>query len=110
MLTISIYRISVPYSTKPKYSNRTHMKRLGQILHISKQNEIVIRGDEKKFSGSMKELPRINSLVLDKSIKPIGKVSGIFGPVDQPYFTLKPDKRVIATGLEKLVNERVYVQ
>lgn len=86
------------------------MKRLGQILHISKQNEIVVRGDKKQFSGSMKELPRINSFVLDKSIKPIGKVSAIFGPVDQPYFTLKPDKGIIATGLEKLVNERVYVQ
>ncbi|TQD25384.1 H/ACA ribonucleoprotein complex subunit GAR1 [Methanolobus vulcani] len=86
------------------------MKRLGQILHISKQNEIVVRGDEKQFSGSMRDLPRINSFVLDKSIKPIGKVSGIFGPVDQPYFTLKPDRRVVAPGLERLVNERVYVQ
>ncbi|WMW25614.1 Gar1/Naf1 family protein [Methanolobus sediminis] len=86
------------------------MKRLGQILHISKQNEIVVRGDEKQFSGSMRDLPRINSFVLDKSIKPIGKVSGIFGPVDQPYFTLKPDKKVVASGLERLVNERVYVQ
>jgi RNA-binding protein len=86
------------------------MKRLGQILHISKQNEIVIRGDEKQFSGSMRGLPRINSFVLDKSIKPVGKLSGIFGPVDQPYFTLKPDRRVVASGLERLVNERVYVQ
>lgn len=110
MHTISIYNINVPYSTKPKYNERRHMKRLGQILHISRQNEIVVRGDEKQFSGSMKELPRINSFVLDKSIKPVGKVSGIFGPVDQPYFTLKPDKRVITSGLEKLVNERVYIQ
>ncbi|WP_209621182.1 H/ACA ribonucleoprotein complex subunit GAR1 [Methanolobus bombayensis] len=86
------------------------MKRLGQILHISKQNEVVVRGDKKQFSGSMRDLPRINSFVLDKSIKPVGKLSGIFGPVDQPYFTLKPDRRVIASGLERLVNERVYVQ
>ncbi|WP_340817662.1 Gar1/Naf1 family protein [Methanolobus sp. WCC4] len=86
------------------------MKRLGQILHISKQNELVVRGDRKEFTGSMKDLPRINSFALDRSIKPIGKVSSIFGPVDQPYFTLKPEKRVIASGLEKLVNERVYVQ
>ncbi|WP_292468440.1 H/ACA ribonucleoprotein complex subunit GAR1 [Methanolobus sp.] len=86
------------------------MKRLGQILHISRQNELVIRGDRKTFTGSMKELPRINSFALDKSIRPIGKISGIFGPVDHPYFTLKPDKRVVASGLEKLVNERVYVQ
>jgi RNA-binding protein len=58
----------------------------------------------------MRDLPRINSFVLDKSIKPVGKLSGIFGPVDQPYFTLKPDRRVVASGLERLVNERVYVQ
>ncbi len=87
-----------------------NMKRLGKILHITRQKEIVVRGDEKQFSGSMKGMPRINSFVLDKSIKPIGKVSGMFGPVNKPYFTLKPDKRVIASGLEKLVNERVYVQ
>ncbi|MDY0387824.1 MAG: Gar1/Naf1 family protein [Methanolobus sp.] len=86
------------------------MKRLGKVLHISKQKEIVVRGDVKQFSGSMKEIPIINIFVLDKSIKPIGKVSAIFGPVDHPYFTLKPDKRTIAAGLEKLVNERVYVQ
>ncbi len=86
------------------------MKRLGKILHISKQNEIVVRGDKKQFYGSMKELPRMNSSVLDRSVKPVGKVSGIFGPVDQPYFTLKPDKGALASGLEKLVDERVYVQ
>lgn len=86
------------------------MKRLGQILHISRQNEIVVRGDSKKFSGSLKDVPKINSFALDKNIKPIGRVSGIFGPVDQPYFTLKPDEKVVASGLEKIVKERVYVQ
>ncbi|WP_406657892.1 Gar1/Naf1 family protein [Methanolobus sp. ZRKC2] len=86
------------------------MKRLGKVLHISKQEEIIIRGDERKYSGSMKEMPKMNSFVLDKSIKRIGKVAGIFGPVDWPFFIIKPNKGFTDSDLQKLVNERVYVQ
>ncbi|MDW7732505.1 MAG: Gar1/Naf1 family protein [Methanolobus sp.] len=86
------------------------MKRLGKVLHISKQDEIIIRGDEKKYSGSMREMPRINSFVLDKSIKRIGKISGIFGPVDWPFFIVKPSRGYSDSDLKDLINDRVYVQ
>jgi RNA-binding protein len=86
------------------------MKRLGKVSHISKQDELIIRGEARKFSGSMKEMPRIHSFVLDKSIKRIGKVTGVFGPVDWPYYIVRPNKGTAGSDLQKLVNERVYVQ
>lgn len=86
------------------------MKRLGKVLHISKQDEIIIRGEAKTFSGSMKEMPRIHSFVLDKSIKRIGKVTGVFGPVDWPYYIVRPNRGIAGSDLKKLVDERVYVQ
>lgn len=86
------------------------MKRLGKVLHISKQDEIIIRGDEKKYSGSMREMPRLNSFVLDKSIKRVGKISGIFGPVDWPFFIVKPIRGFSDSDLKNLINDRVYVQ
>ncbi|QLC49517.1 H/ACA RNA-protein complex protein Gar1 [Methanolobus zinderi] len=86
------------------------MKRLGKILHISKQDDIIIRGNEKKYSGSIRDMPRINSFVLDKSIKRIGKISGIFGPVDCPFFIVKPNKGLTDPDLKNLINDRVYVQ
>ena len=86
------------------------MKRLGKILHISKQKQMIIRGDEKEFSGSMRDVPKINSFVLDKSIKRVGKITGIFGPVDWPYFAVKPDKNIADSDLQEFINERVYMQ
>ncbi|AFV23098.1 H/ACA RNA-protein complex component Gar1 [Methanolobus psychrophilus R15] len=86
------------------------MKRLGKVLHLSKQDDLIIRGETNKFSGSMKEMPRIHSFVLDKSIKRIGKVTGVFGPVDWPYYIVKPNKGIAGSELQKMVNERVYVQ
>jgi RNA-binding protein len=55
-------------------------------------------------------MPRIHSFVLDKSIKRIGKVTGVFGPVDWPYYIVKPNKGIAGSELQKMVNERVYVQ
>ncbi|WP_406661103.1 Gar1/Naf1 family protein [Methanolobus sp. ZRKC3] len=86
------------------------MKRLGKVLHISKQNEIIIRGDEKEFSGSMRDMPRINYSVLDKSIKRVGKITSIFGPVDWPYFAVKPDKKIANSDLQEFIQERMYMQ
>lgn len=86
------------------------MKRLGKVLHLSKQDELIIRGDANKFSGSLREMPRIHSFVLDKSIKRIGKVAGIFGPVDCPYYIVKPNRGTPDSDLQKLISERVYVQ
>ncbi len=86
------------------------MKRLGKVSHISKQGELIVRGDAKDYSGSLKEVPRIHSFVLDKTIKRIGKISGVFGPLGHPYFIVRPDKGSMVQDLNKLINERVYVQ
>jgi RNA-binding protein len=86
------------------------MKRLGKVMHISKQNEIIIKGDEKKFSGSMRDMPKVNYFVLDKSIKRIGKITSIFGPVDCPYFAVKPDRSINKSDLQDFINERIYMQ
>ena len=86
------------------------MKRLGTVLHISTPRGLIVRGDKPDLSESksVKKTPKLNSGVLNKSVKQIGKISGIIGPVDHPYIYVKlskgadPKQHVHA-------GERVYV-
>ncbi|HJH32446.1 MAG TPA: H/ACA RNA-protein complex protein Gar1 [Methanosarcinaceae archaeon] len=88
------------------------MKRLGTVLHISSiPLGLVVRGDKLDLSGSKrstKKVPGLNSAVLNKNVKQIGKISGIIGPVEHPYIYVKisndidPEQHIHA-------NERVYV-
>ena len=86
------------------------MKRLGTVLNVSVPRGLIVRGDIPKLSGSKpaNKVPKLNSGVLNKSVKQIGKISGIIGPVDHPYICVKlsngvDPKQHIDTG------ERVYI-
>jgi RNA-binding protein len=86
------------------------MKRLGTVLHLSGRRNLIVRGDKMKSPGSLNNLPRINSVVVDKSVKQIGKVNGIFGPVDHPYISVRVFDRIPDPVLRDHINERLYVQ
>lgn len=85
------------------------MKRLGTLLHLSGRGDLIVRGAEMESPEPFKSLPKINSVVVNKNVKQIGKVSGVFGPVDHPYISVKPFKRIPDSELRAHLNERLYV-
>jgi RNA-binding protein len=86
------------------------MKRLGTVLHRSGSKNLIIRGDELKSSNASGNFPRLNSVVIDRALKRIGKVVSVFGPVNHPYFLVKGFKKIPDSEFRDLVNERVYVR
>jgi len=55
--------------------------RLGEVLHFSTSKHLVIRA---------KSLPRLGTIAYDENLQKIGIVVEIFGPVKQPYISVKP--------------------
>jgi RNA-binding protein len=86
------------------------MKRLGTVVQVVAQQGLLVRGDNIKPDTSLRDLPRINSVVVDKSVKRIGKVNGVIGPVKSPYISIKVFGDVSGSELKKYLNEKVYVK
>jgi len=59
------------------------LRRLGQVLHISKRGAIILRTDKTPPMGS-------RSIVLDKKAREVGIIIDVFGPVKEPYVAVRP--------------------
>ena len=57
------------------------MNRLGKVLHLSKNKNLVLRAKDKV---------KTNTPVLDEELRKVGVVFEVFGPVDNPYVSVKP--------------------
>ncbi len=86
------------------------MKRLGKVLHRTGVKNLIIRGDELKPENASGNLPKLNSVVVDKALNRIGTIVNVFGPVNHPYFLVKGFKRTSDSEFRALVNERVYIR
>lgn len=86
------------------------MKRLGTVVQIVAHNGLLVRGDNVRPDTSIKDLPRINSFVVDKSVRRIGKVNGVIGSVGSPYISIKITGDISESDLRKYLNEKVYVK
>ena len=86
------------------------MKRLGKVLHSSGVKNLIVRGDKIKPENVSDSLPKLNSIVVDKSLNRIGTIVNVFGPVNHPYFLVKGFKRTPDSEIRALVNERVYIR
>ncbi len=89
---------------------KMHMKRLGTVVQIVAHNGLLVRGDNIGPDTSLKDLPRINLPVVDKSVRRIGKVNGVIGSVVSPYISIKVTGDVSASDLRKYLNEKLYVK
>ena len=67
------------------------MRLKGKVVEISNRDNIIAR-----FS---REVP-VGVEVKDKRNKTIGKVSWIFGPVDDPYFEIQPTEKRIRLAID----------
>ena len=72
------------------------MRRLGQVLHIGSDGSLILKTD-----GNLK----IGSKVVDDKIGEVGVVVDVFGPVNSPYLSVKPE---VADG-EKLVGKNLVI-
>jgi len=76
------------------------LRKLGIVLQVSNHGYIILRAVL---------FPKINSAVLTKRMKKIGKVHDVFGPVISPYVSVKPSKKLTPADLQQLLGEKVYV-
>lgn len=72
------------------------MQRLGLILHMSPNRNIIVR---------LENIPRIGETVVDENLKSIGRVFDILGPVASPYAVIKP----VIQNAENYINRMLYV-
>ena len=86
------------------------MKRLGTVLHRSGSKNLIIRGDEANSCNASASPLGFKSVVIDRSLKRIGTVVSVFGPVNHPYFLVKGFKKIPDSEFRDLINERVYVR
>ncbi len=81
------------------------MKRLGTVLH-NIDNLLIVRADktfEKGFSFQ-------NSIVTTRRMRRIGRIKELFGPVNNPYFSIRIFKELKESEIRNLKNERVFLQ
>lgn len=72
------------------------MKRIGKVLHLSKNNNWILRTKVK---------PILHKNVFDEKLKKIGKIFDIFGPVTMPYISVKP----LVMNPEKYLAQVLYI-
>lgn len=80
------------------------MKRLGTVLHTV-DNLLIICADKTLQTDAL----FANSMVITKSMKKLGKIKELFGPVKAPYISIKLFKEIKDVEIMNLRNERVYL-
>ena len=72
------------------------LQRLGRVLNITPSRSLVVRTET---------TPRIGLSVIDESLRVVGKVFDVVGPVSSPYAIVRPTIK----EPEKLVNRQLYM-
>lgn len=77
------------------------MKKLGTVIHISSQMNIVVRSNF---------VPKIGkkNVVSDEKQKKIGYVYDIIGPINKPYLLIKPLNR--NQNYSNIIGENLYIK
>ena len=57
------------------------MQRLGKVVHLSKSGRLILRSKTKARTGL---------IAMDEGLKSVGTVFDTFGPVENPYISVKP--------------------
>jgi RNA-binding protein len=76
------------------------MRRLGKALHVSKRGSLILRTDKTPPIGP-------HALVLDKGANKIGTILDVFGPVTNPYVSIRLYEGIDA---QKLIGQPLYLR
>lgn len=77
------------------------MRRINSIIHLSKQNHFILRVQ----ANQVKNL-QVGETVVTKELIKIGRVYDIFGPVEHPFISIKPNPDI--TDAKNYVGQLVY--
>jgi len=72
------------------------LRRLGQVLHISSDGNLILRAEEPS---------KIGAKVIDGHKRRVGVVLDVFGPIDSPYISVKPE----SADAEGLVGRSLFI-
>jgi RNA-binding protein len=71
------------------------LQRLGKAMHVSNSKNLIV---------SAESLSRLGATVVDSNLEKIGRVFDIFGPVKEPYISVKLSVR----DAEKYIGQVLY--
>lgn len=72
------------------------MQKLGRVINLTPSRNLVVKSEK---------APKIGSAVVDESLKTIGKVFDVIGPVTSPYAVVRPAVK----EPEKLAGKQLYL-
>ena len=72
------------------------MQRLGRVINVTPSQSLVVKAEQ---------TPKIGSSVVDESLKTVGSVFDVIGPVTSPYAVVRPAVKEPA----KLANKQLYL-
>ena len=72
------------------------MQKLGRVINLAPSRNLVVKAEK---------APKIGSAVVDESLKTIGKVFDVIGPVTSPYAVVRPAVK----EPEKLAGKQLYL-
>lgn len=72
------------------------MQKLGRVINLTPSRNLVVKTEK---------APKIGSAVVDESLKTIGKVFDVIGPVTSPYAVVRPAVK----EPEKLAGKQLYL-
>ena len=72
------------------------MQKLGRVINLTPSRNFVVKTEK---------APKIGSAVVDESLKTIGKVFDVIGPVTAPYAVVRPAVK----EPEKLAGKQLYL-
>ena len=72
------------------------MQKLGRVINLTPSRNLVVKTEK---------APKIGSAVVDESLKIIGKVFDVIGPVTSPYAVVRPAVK----EPEKLAGKQLYL-
>jgi RNA-binding protein len=72
------------------------LQKLGRVFRVTPSQNIVVKIDK---------APKIGSAVVDETLKVVGKISDVIGPISSPFALVKP----IIKEPERMVNKQLYL-
>jgi rRNA processing protein Gar1 len=76
---------------------KTKISRLGKVLYLSKSGRLILRS---------KLRVKVGAAILTEDLRNIGNVTDIFGPVINPYVSVRP----VVREPSKYVGQLLYVE
>ena len=64
------------------------MKRIGKTVRMA-QGKLIVRSPDESY-------PDLGTSVIDEDLDPVGTVVSVFGPVEQPYLAVVPEREQAA--------------